>query len=100
MALTTFSDLVAEARQKCARRRARRWTWQTTILPLHAGGTGAAAYADAVATYLAFGVSRAADYGQFHYATWLTDDNAIRRYIRPASTSDDVGLLLKANLLR
>ena len=46
-------------------------------IPLHSAGGGAAAYADAIATYLAFAVSRAADYGS-SISTWLTDDNAIR----------------------
>jgi len=75
VALTTFSDLVNEAREKgLADARA-------TGLPpgarLADGGTGAEAYADALATYLAFCVSRASDYGS-SVATWLTDDNAIR----------------------
>ncbi|OKH62615.1 hypothetical protein EB74_16020 [Mycobacterium sp. SWH-M5] len=58
-ALTTFSDLVGEARTQVL----------TDALAagmsegerLEAGGTGAAAYADAVATYLGLGVSRLAD---------------------------------------
>lgn len=58
-ALTTFSDLVSEARERV----------RTDALAagmsegdrLEAGGTGAAAYGDAVATYLGLGVSRLAD---------------------------------------
>jgi putative DNA methylase len=38
---------------------------------------GATAYADAIATYVAFMIDRAADYGS-SLATWLPDDNAIR----------------------
>ena len=76
VALTTFSDLVGEARDKASGRCSRRGLADDDA-PLHAGGTGAAAYADAVATYLAFAVDRAADYGS-SLATWLTDDNAIR----------------------
>jgi putative DNA methylase len=59
IALTTFSDLVAEAREKAL--------IDATISGLDQGprladgGTGAAAYADAVATYLAFPVSRLAN---------------------------------------
>lgn len=76
VALTMFSNLVAEARDKVLAD-----AWATDLLndgtPLHSGGIGATAYADAIATYLAFVVDRAADYGST-LATWLTDDNAIR----------------------
>ena len=55
-ALTTFSDLVMEARERVLA------DALAAGLPegdrLEAGGTGAAAYADAVATYLGLGVSR------------------------------------------
>jgi putative DNA methylase len=60
VALTTFSDLVGEARERVKR--------DATIagLPddgktLATGGTGAAAYADAVGVYLAFAVDKVAD---------------------------------------
>lgn len=60
-ALTTFSDLVTEARERVGS------DAQTAGLTLgerlEAGGTDAAAYADAVATYLGLGVSRLADIG-------------------------------------
>lgn len=85
VALTSFSDLVGEVRQKIltdARTAGMidpqgdpndsKWPGR-----LHAGGTGATAYVDALATYLAFVVDRAADYGST-VSTWLTDDNAIR----------------------
>lgn len=55
-ALTTFSDLVGEARKKALK--------DALVAGLPAGdrladgGTGAEAYADAVATYLAFAISR------------------------------------------
>jgi putative DNA methylase len=59
-ALTTYSALVREARTLAHKDAAE------SGLPsgpgLEAGGTGAEAYADAVATYLAFAVSRTADY--------------------------------------
>jgi putative DNA methylase len=62
VALTTFSDLVGEARERIL---------QDAIaagLPigdegLEAGGSGAKAYAEAVAVYLAFAISRSADRG-------------------------------------
>ena len=75
-ALATLSDLVTDARALVledallAERDADR-------TPLHEGGAGIAAYADAVSTYLSFAISRAADYGST-LSTWLTDDNAIR----------------------
>jgi putative DNA methylase len=58
-ALTTFSDLVEEARNKLlfdVRADA------SSATRLHAGGSGATAYADAVATYLAFAVDKGANY--------------------------------------
>lgn len=61
VALTTFSDLVAESREKVLAD-ARAAGLPADPTPLHEGGTGAAAYADAVATYLAFACSRAANY--------------------------------------
>jgi putative DNA methylase len=58
VALTTFSDLVSEARGKVLAD-AHAAGLVADEAPLHAGGTGAAAYAEAVATYLAFAVSKA-----------------------------------------
>jgi putative DNA methylase len=59
VALTTFSDLVSEARERVLAdaRRAGMPDGQ----PLSEGGTGAIAYADAVETYLGMGVSRLSD---------------------------------------
>jgi len=62
VSLTTFADLVSEAREKAIT------DAQAAGLPndgvaLHSGGTGATAYADAIATYLAFVVSRSVDRG-------------------------------------
>ncbi|MCA3160410.1 MAG: DUF1156 domain-containing protein [Burkholderiales bacterium] len=56
VALTTFSDLVGEAREKAlADARAAHLPYTARLAE---GGTGAEAYADAVATYLAFAVSK------------------------------------------
>ncbi len=57
VALTTFSDLVGEARQK-ARQDAIVAGWPDDGRSLDANGDGATAYADAVAAYLGIGVSR------------------------------------------
>ncbi|MGP9736097.1 DUF1156 domain-containing protein, partial [Brachybacterium sp. AOP42-C2-15] len=58
-ALTTFSDLVGEARERVL---ANALASGTDVgEPLEGGGSGAAAYADAVATYLGMGVSRMTD---------------------------------------
>jgi putative DNA methylase len=63
LSLTTFADLVSEVRQ--------------AVLSDLEGLDCDASYADAIATYLAFTVDRAADYGS-SLSTWLTEDNAIR----------------------
>lgn len=67
VALTTFSDLVAEAREQVLK------DALAAGLPpsdrLAPGGTGADAYADAVATYLGLAVSRTADLGN-SIVTW------------------------------
>lgn len=55
-ALTTFSDLVAEARERILADASA--AGQPEGARLEQGGTGAAAYADAVATYLGFAVDR------------------------------------------
>lgn len=60
-ALTTFCDLVSVARERIlADALANGMSFDKT--PLVAGGAGASAYADAVATYLALAVSKTADY--------------------------------------
>ncbi len=61
VALTTFSDLVQEARAKVIED-ARKSGWDDDGQGLDAGGTGATAYGDAVAVYLAFCVDRCADF--------------------------------------
>jgi len=57
VALTTFSDLVGEARREVLAN-ARAAGLPDDPTPLHEAGTGAAAYADALATYLAFALSK------------------------------------------
>lgn len=69
-ALTTFSDLVGEARERVLS------DALASGMPegsrLEAGGSGSAAYADAVATYLGFVVSRLTDY-QSSITTWASN---------------------------
>ncbi len=60
VALTTFSDLVAEAREKVLAD-ALAAGFPDDLTPLRDGGTGAQAYAEAVATYLGLGLSRLSD---------------------------------------
>lgn len=76
VALTTFCDLVEEARQRV------KLDAIAAGLPddsrsLSDGGDGATALGDAVATYLALAISRVADYGSA-LATWRPKDSAMR----------------------
>ena len=61
VALTTFSDLVAEARDRVQRDAVASGIRDDGV-PLRNGGAGAMAYAEAVAVYLAFCVDRCADF--------------------------------------
>ena len=75
-ALTTFADLIGQARQEIERH-ARTAGLSAGGAPLHAGGTGATAYADAVATYLTFALSKLADRGS-SICTWFTQRDSTR----------------------
>ncbi len=76
VALTTFSDLVAEAREQLlAAAKAEGMTEDG--VPLHRGGTGPMAYADAVATYLALAVDKTADRNT-SLCTWESRMNRMR----------------------
>ncbi len=68
VALTTFSDLVGSAREKVLAD-SRSAGFRDDSKRLHEGGAGAEAYADAVATYLAFVVDRVID-RHSAIATW------------------------------
>ncbi|HVA90670.1 MAG TPA: DUF1156 domain-containing protein, partial [Chloroflexota bacterium] len=76
VALTTFSDLVGEARAR-VRCDAVAAGLTDDSAGLDAGGVGAAAYADAVATYLAFALSKMADRGST-ICTWFTERDSTR----------------------
>ena len=68
VALTTFSDLVHEARAEIERD-ALAAGLSDDPTPLRDGGTGAKAYAEAVSVYLAFALNRSADRGST-ICTW------------------------------
>ncbi len=68
VALTTFSDLVSEARERIRLDAAVAGMLDNGV-PLREGGTGATAYAEAVGVYLAFAVDRASD-SSCTIATW------------------------------
>lgn len=82
VALTTFSDLVAEARRKVYEDAIARGLSPGT--PLEQGGLGAQAYADAVATYLSFGVDKLT-LTNVTLATWQTNPERLTQaYSRQA----------------
>jgi putative DNA methylase len=76
VALTTLFDLVQEARER-AKRDAIAVGLPDDAKPIRDGGNGAAAYADAVAVYLAFSVDKAADYWST-VCTWHSSKELIR----------------------
>ena len=76
VALTTFSDLVAEAREQ-VQRDAVAAGMPDDGVPLRDGGTGAKAYSEAVGVYLAFAISKSANIGS-SIATWMSDRGAFR----------------------
>jgi putative DNA methylase len=76
VALTTFSDLVLEARER-VKRDALAADVPDDKKPLANGGTGATAYSDAICTYLACVLDRMIYYGS-SLTSWLPKDNALR----------------------
>lgn len=85
VALTTFSDLVAETREKilCDFQSLEKNAvqtpnpWNSDQCPLRDGGTGPRAYAEAVSVYLAFAVDRCCDYWS-SISTWVPGGEFIR----------------------
>jgi putative DNA methylase len=61
-ALTTFSDIIVEVMAE-VRADALAAGFENDPTPLSQGGTGALAYSEAVATYLAFAIDKTAEYG-------------------------------------
>ena len=76
VALTTFSSLVTEVRERI-RRDAVAAGLTDDGKPLVTEGTGATAYADAMCTYLACVLDRMVYYGS-SLTSWLPKDNALR----------------------
>ena len=76
VALTTFSDLVGEARARI-RADAVAAGMRDDCVPLRDGGAGEAAYAEAVGVYLAFAISKLADRGST-ICTWFTERDSTR----------------------
>ena len=76
VALTTFSDLVQEARER-VRQDALAAGMTDDGLGLDAGGTGATAYADAVGVYLGITVDKAADYNST-ICGWISGGETLR----------------------
>ncbi|MCC7256723.1 MAG: DUF1156 domain-containing protein [Dokdonella sp.] len=76
VALTTFSDLVAEARERI-RVDALQSGMPDDGRGLDGGGTGATAYAEAVGVYLAFAIDKVANICS-SIASWMSDRGAFR----------------------
>jgi len=83
VALTTFSDLVQEAREKVLAD-AQQAGFPVDGISLNDSGNKANAYADAVATYLAIAVDRLADKGSAFCAWDVTRDNLGHTFARQA----------------
>lgn len=83
VALTTFSDLVQEARDR-VQRDAVAAGLTDDAKPLRDGGRGAASYAEAVSTYLALGVDKATDYNTTLVAWSPSRDQAKSTFARQA----------------
>ena len=92
VALTTFSDLVQEARER-VQRDALAAGLPDDGKPLRDGGTGATAYAEAVAVYLGVRASsKLADYGNIDLCTWEPIEDKSSQHVRAAGDSDGLGL--------
>jgi putative DNA methylase len=83
VALTTFSDLVQEARER-VKRDAIAAGLPDDGKSLDRGGTGAQSHADAVVTYLALGVSKLADYNAALVQWSKARDQAVHVFGRQA----------------
>lgn len=75
-ALTAFADLVSEAQTRVVKD-ARDAGLSGDVTRLNTGGSGSVAYADAIATYLAFALSKLTDRGS-SICTWFTERDSTR----------------------
>ncbi len=76
VALTTFSDLVQQAIEKCCQDALTAGLADDGV-GLDAGGSTATAYAEAIGVYLAFAVSKISNIGS-SLASWMNDRGAFR----------------------
>ncbi|MCT7988452.1 DUF1156 domain-containing protein [Laspinema olomoucense] len=76
VALTTFSDLVSEAKEKVFRDAVAAGLADDDVL-LNDGGTGARAYSEAIAVYLAFAIDKMTDTNS-NLCTWQIDPPRLR----------------------
>ena len=82
VALTTFSDLVAEAREQNLAMMLSRPALPTTARASKLAGAGATAYAEAVSVYLAFAVDKSADrLSSTLSVAWETDQGRKSRHL-------------------
>ncbi|WP_448573853.1 DUF1156 domain-containing protein [Trichothermofontia sp.] len=75
VALTTFSDLVGEAREKAIADAVAAGLPDDDV-PLAEGGTGARAYGEAISVYLAFAIDKVSDYNN-NICTWHINRDAV-----------------------
>ncbi len=83
VALTTFSDLAGEARERIKRDAVEAGLPDDGV-PLRDGGAGATAYAEAVGVYLSLAVDKASDYNTTLVAWSPTRDQAKSTFARQA----------------
>lgn len=84
VALTAFSDLVGEARERVLRDAQAAGHLPDDSLPLEQSGQGSQAYADAIAVYLAFAVDKGANYWSSLCAWSTSTEKMISTYGRQA----------------
>ena len=77
LALTTFSDLVKESREKVLEDAETARTLPSDDRPLISDGLGSLAYAEAISTYLAFAIDKLANLSST-LCSWMTDRGAFR----------------------
>ena len=97
VALTTFSDLVGEARER-VRQNATDAGIGDDSTPLQDGGDGARGYSDALGVYLTLAVGRLSN-ACSSFSRWQNSGDGSRRSFLSASHSNDMGLSRHKRLL-